>query len=453
MLRWLSLTLVAAVPGLTFALDCPLHGSLQVTDDFSFIASSDDGAAGDVVAIDFSLSASNPRQDLSSLIIVGCYDAAKADLIGDPEYSSYYDSVAFMSTFYRKEREGKTGFQLFAGINKDKIANFIPSTSPFPIMTLYFQLKGVAGDSFSVEFCDKTFSAGGGCAWNELYYSSPGTVLDPAPRILAALSTRHVPGEVHILPGPPTRTKPQQAPLARVYAEPPTADTAKIAFELTGAVAKPDAKEVPLDLYITSNYEFCGFSVALKFPQDYLTLARVEEHTRPGVLGIDNTQGTLGMYMANSTRRVGQEGERVHIATLHFDVSARAAEVAEILPTFEPVGPYLNWLNILWNDRLLNPDTLPVNAQVDPLIVLGGGLKIQLQPGYRGDVNFDGKVDLTDAIDILGDLFLGTQRIICPPAADFDGSGTVNISDPIAILNYLFGTGRFSPSRDVDCNS
>jgi hypothetical protein len=435
------------------AQDCPLGPLEKLTDDFTFAASSDQGAVGDVVAIDITLTAHNPRQDLTSFDIVGCYDDSKAELLGDPQYSSFFDNARpAIATFRRLKKEGAAGFHLWVvAMNRDVMAKFFPSTTPFPVMTLYFRLKGVPGDSFNVSFCDKTFTLAGSCLWNVLSYFPRDDELHPPP-VMHALSTQHVAGEVRILPGPATRTSPPaQPPTAKVYPEPPSEVTANIQFELTGAVAKPGAKEIPLDVFITSNYEFCGFSVSLKFPADYLSLARVEEHTRPGVVAIDNTVGIFGMYMANSARRVGAEGERVHIATLYFDVSEAAADVTEIIPTFESARAYTNWLNILWKDNPLSSAELPVNAQVSPLLVDGGILKIQRELGYRGDVNFDASVDLTDAIIILGDLFLGTQKILCPPAADFDQNGAVNLSDPISILNYLFAGSTESLTKDIDC--
>jgi hypothetical protein len=56
----------------------------------------------------------------------------------------------------------------------------------------------------------------------------------------------------------------------------------------------------------------------------------------------------------------------------------------------------------------------------------------------RGDANADGRVDISDAIRILGYLFLGRQGMACDSAADADDSGSLDISDPIRILVHLF---------------
>ena len=63
----------------------------------------------------------------------------------------------------------------------------------------------------------------------------------------------------------------------------------------------------------------------------------------------------------------------------------------------------------------------------------------------RGDVDWNRDVDLTDAINILGYLFLGGTSPLCLDAADTDDSGSVDIADSIALLGYLF-TGATAPA-------
>ncbi len=83
-------------------------------------------------------------------------------------------------------------------------------------------------------------------------------------------------------------------------------------------------------------------------------------------------------------------------------------------------------------------------------------------PFLRGDGNGDGTVNLSDAVAILGRLFLGQEAPGCMDAADANDDGAVNLSDPVAVLNSLFrGTGPLpEPSTerghdptpdDLDC--
>ncbi|HVR75153.1 MAG TPA: hypothetical protein VMT52_12505, partial [Planctomycetota bacterium] len=57
---------------------------------------------------------------------------------------------------------------------------------------------------------------------------------------------------------------------------------------------------------------------------------------------------------------------------------------------------------------------------------------------HRGDADANGEVQLTDAIRILGFLFLGGDAISCREAADADDNGEVQLTDAIRILGYLF---------------
>ena len=66
----------------------------------------------------------------------------------------------------------------------------------------------------------------------------------------------------------------------------------------------------------------------------------------------------------------------------------------------------------------------------------GGGPRFR-----RGDVDSSGKLDISDAVQVLGYLFLGTPGVGCLEAADANDDGKVNLTDAIAILGYLFQGG------------
>lgn len=61
---------------------------------------------------------------------------------------------------------------------------------------------------------------------------------------------------------------------------------------------------------------------------------------------------------------------------------------------------------------------------------------------HRGDANGDGKADISDAISLLGSLFLGGQEPGCLETADVDNDGARNITDAIYLLMWLFQGGR-----------
>jgi hypothetical protein len=73
-------------------------------------------------------------------------------------------------------------------------------------------------------------------------------------------------------------------------------------------------------------------------------------------------------------------------------------------------------------------------------------------PFARGDSNDDGMVDLSDAINTLGVLFLGEGKIACEDASDANDDGIMDLSDAINTLGALFlgDTTIPSPGRE-DC--
>jgi hypothetical protein len=64
----------------------------------------------------------------------------------------------------------------------------------------------------------------------------------------------------------------------------------------------------------------------------------------------------------------------------------------------------------------------------------------------RGDCNSDGHLDLSDAVSNLNFLFGGTAALECRDACDVNDDEEQNITDPIALLHFLFLGGE-SPAR------
>lgn len=71
----------------------------------------------------------------------------------------------------------------------------------------------------------------------------------------------------------------------------------------------------------------------------------------------------------------------------------------------------------------------------------------------RADANTDGRLDLSDAVTILGYLFLGTAVPECQKSADADDSSRIDITDAVYILDYLFVTGRPPPPPGLVCGT
>ncbi|MBN1419590.1 MAG: right-handed parallel beta-helix repeat-containing protein [Planctomycetes bacterium] len=69
----------------------------------------------------------------------------------------------------------------------------------------------------------------------------------------------------------------------------------------------------------------------------------------------------------------------------------------------------------------------------------------------RGEVNGEGRVDLSDAVTILGYLFLGSAEPSCLKSADTDDSGDLNLTDAVFLLGHLFLGGPQPPTPYPAC--
>ena len=71
---------------------------------------------------------------------------------------------------------------------------------------------------------------------------------------------------------------------------------------------------------------------------------------------------------------------------------------------------------------------------------------------YRADADDNGSVQLTDGIFILNFLFLGGGSPTCFDAADAANNGSVQLTDGIFILNFLF-LGGAAPPAPGECRA
>jgi hypothetical protein len=412
---------------------------------------------GDVVGIELSLELStfsslplNESAQLFGFSIVSCYDFESLELLDLRHYSTVFDRSTLLTNFFsfppRSSEETDGTFILYGNVLRDAIGTYFVDESTVPLVTLYFRILGKPDTEATIRFCDEIY-VGRACPINDLQFADASV----HPPTIAVRSTRNVPGIVRILPGEPTRPNPPELPAnAKVYDQAPTPETSDIRFELKGPHATyAGAREVPFRFYVTSSHEFSGFMAALRFPADFLELKRVEEHLRPGVVTIDNAAGGVGLLLSDSSRRIGAEGERVHAATLYFDVKEAAAEAAEIEIAFSDFENFFNWLGISHREGLV-PEALPITAEVPPVAVAHAALAIRDSQTVPGDVNLDERVDLSDAVGVLDYLFQGAT-LSCLEAAEFNGDGRIDIADPIAVLRHLFNDGPASPRSSTQC--
>jgi hypothetical protein len=98
---------------------------------------------------------------------------------------------------------------------------------------------------------------------------------------------------------------------------------------------------------------------------------------------------------------------------------------------------------------LLNDSAPPPGADAD-----GDGRLDRCEGGIpfrRGDADQDGTVGLTDAVRILGRLFLARELPPCDEAADVNDDGALNLTDPVRLLDYLFRAQAPPPPPFARC--
>lgn len=69
----------------------------------------------------------------------------------------------------------------------------------------------------------------------------------------------------------------------------------------------------------------------------------------------------------------------------------------------------------------------------------------------RCDVNNDRRLNLTDAVWMLNEAFVGGEKTLCPIARDCDANDRHDLSDVVYALAHLFMGGPLPPQPYPDC--
>jgi dockerin type I repeat protein len=73
-------------------------------------------------------------------------------------------------------------------------------------------------------------------------------------------------------------------------------------------------------------------------------------------------------------------------------------------------------------------------------------------PFRRGDVDLDGKINITDAIILLQLAFGGLpDRHSCDEARDVNDDGSLDVTDAIVLIDWLFRSGPVLPEPFLEC--
>jgi PKD repeat protein len=128
-----------------------------------------------------------------------------------------------------------------------------------------------------------------------------------------------------------------------------------------------------------------------------------------------------------------EPGQNQTILNIVFDVLPEALEGATTevrLVNNRAISPLLNVFTVNGFSRFPALESSTVEVIIDD----------EITPGkfVRGDVDGSGMVDITDAVKVLNYLFLGFDPPQCLDAADVNDRGRVDISASISLLTFLF---------------
>lgn len=140
-------------------------------------------------------------------------------------------------------------------------------------------------------------------------------------------------------------------------------------------------------------------------------------------------------------------GTSIHAADLVVDVMAQAEGFAAV--DFTDIGG-----NPVSKNLLVGEEGTPVT----PLSFVPGAVTISTGgPLFRrGDSDSNTRLELTDAVKILGFLFLGQTEPPCLESADADDNGRIELTDAVRILGFLFLGGTPIPAPGpppADCGN
>ena len=234
-------------------------------------------------------------------------------------------------------------------------------------------------------------------------------------------------------------------------------------FKLTGAQASPGS-EVVIPLLVRADEEIQGFEFVVDFDEEVLTGTRIEklyslpkgdgfdtyyinnENVRPGNAGVDEgyLAGAAVFSLQDNDHNLPANKDNP-VVNLHFLVkpdTKASSTVVRFLDGADPPNMDGAYNSLTTSGNNYTPDT------ANSFVFLNGIIDVlpEISTFVRGDSNGDETVNLSDAVHTLGYLFLGSERPVCYDAADADDDGEITIGDPLFTLTVLFlGGGKSIP--------
>jgi hypothetical protein len=221
-------------------------------------------------------------------------------------------------------------------------------------------------------------------------------------------------------------------------------------LERVQAVAGQKSLRIPL--FLESAAGVAGFTISLYAPPESITIddisfegTELDNHTSPGSRwsGVMKDEGLPG-YVAASFVVSLYSGET--LPTLPGRV------IAEMVLSISPDARVGTQVEIEFKDTPSRGALPPIRNELSrdggggPYRACGLQLEI-VSPAdrfIRGDVNRDWRLGIADAAATLRALFgqgVEQDNSFCADAADFDDNGLLQLSDALALLNFLFANG------------
>ncbi len=233
-------------------------------------------------------------------------------------------------------------------------------------------------------------------------------------------------------------------------------------FELSAVPSAPSVEQgnsIDVQIMLNAPVENYGFSLGFAHSDAALTLVGADTGTAlavlnggsgPEYLTLDlDPEGASGLIVAClysvSSLLALPAGNGQELIVAHYDAPSTAPlgitglNFSEDLVPQSPSPPTAIVIS-------LGQTSGPVVTSGTSIEILEGVVGVQFQ---RGDFDGSGSLNLGDPVNLLGYMFNGGAAPLCEKIGDIDDSGSIVLGDPVQLLTYMFSGGS-APAEPFD---